>query len=85
MLQDNAKRKKLLGGIIAASVFVLWIIVDLYIFPLFGLTSYSLYEILAYGSWTIITLICFGILVWAGWFPMRRQSSDDNESPDLVG
>ena len=84
MLQDNDNRKKLLGGVIAASLFVSWILVDLYIFPLFDLTSYSLYEILAYGSWIIITLICFGILAWAGWFPMRHEFSEGNESLDLV-
>ncbi len=84
MLQDSANRKKLLGGIIATSVFVFWILVDIYIFPLFGLSSYTLYEVLAYGSWTIIIIICFGILAWSGWFPMRNQSSEPDESPDLV-
>lgn len=81
MFQDSANRKKLLGGIIATSLFVFWILVDIYIFPLFGLTSYLLYEILVYGSWIIIILVCFGILSWAGWFPMRDQSSEENESP----
>ncbi|MGY5858723.1 MAG: hypothetical protein RTU63_05085 [Candidatus Thorarchaeota archaeon] len=76
MVQDGAKRKKLLGGIIATLIFVLWIFVDIYIFPLFGLTSYSLYEILAYGSWTLIILICFAILFWAGFFPMRAESRE---------
>jgi len=77
MLQDSVKRKKLLGAIIATFVFVLWIFVDIYIFPLFGLTSYQLYEVLAYGSWTIIIIICFGILAWSGWFPMRQDESPE--------
>ena len=85
MLQDSANRKKLLGGILATFVFVLWIFVDVYIFPLFGLTSYTLYEVLAYGSWIIIILVCFGILAWTGWFPLRDQSSEQDESPDLIG
>jgi len=68
MSEDNINRKKLLGVIIATLIFVIWIFVDIYIFPLFGLTSYTLYEVLAYGSWIIIILVCFGILIWAGWF-----------------
>ena len=68
MLQDSVKRKKILGAIVATFVFILWIFIDIYVFPLFGLTSYQLYEILAYGSWTIIIVVCFGILVWSGWF-----------------
>ena len=79
MIQDNAKQKKLLGAILATFIFVLWIFVDIYIFPLFGLTSYALYEVLAYGSWIIIILICFGILSLSGWFPMRQ-----NETPELL-
>jgi len=85
VFQDSANRKRLLGAIIATSVFVFWILVDLYIFPIFGLSSYVLYEVLAYGTWTIITLVCFGILSWAGCFSMRRESSEQKESPDLVG
>lgn len=78
MVQDGANRKKLLGGIIATSVFVFWILVDFYIFPFLGLSSYTLYEVLAYGSWIVIILICFGILSWSGWFPMRQNESSDS-------
>jgi hypothetical protein len=83
MLKDSSNRKRILGAIASASLFVFWILVDIYVFPLFGLASYTLYEILAYGSWIIITLICFGILAWAGWFPMRHQSGQENESPQF--
>ena len=76
MSQDDVRRKKIIGATLATAVFVGWIFVDLYIFPLFGITSYSLYEVIAYGSWTIITLLCFGILVWAGWFSMLRESAE---------
>ncbi|MFW9794826.1 MAG: hypothetical protein ACFFEE_11015 [Candidatus Thorarchaeota archaeon] len=82
MFQDSANRKRILGAIIASSVFVLWILVDLYIFPIFGLTSYMMYEVLAYGTWTIITLVCFGILSWAGCFSLRRQS--DEKTPPQI-
>ncbi len=76
MFQDNVKRKKIIGAILATAVFLAWIFVDIYIFPLFGITSYTLYEVIAYGSWTIITLVCFGILIWAGWFSMLRESAE---------
>lgn len=85
MFQDSTNQKRLLGVVLASSLFVFWILIDLYIFPLFGLTSYVLYEVLAYGSWTIITLVCFGILSWAGCFSMHRESSERKELPDLVG
>ncbi|MHA1951181.1 MAG: hypothetical protein ACXAAO_13805 [Candidatus Thorarchaeota archaeon] len=85
MFQDSANRKKIIGAIISTSLFVFWILVDLYIFPIFGLTSYILYEVLAYGSWTIIALVCFGILAWAGCFSLGRKSSERNESIDLAG
>jgi len=76
MSEDRVKQKKIVGAILAAAVFVAWIFIDLYVFPLFGITSYTLYEVIAYGSWTIITLICFGILIWAGWFSMLRESAE---------
>ena len=85
MLEDSANRKRIIGAVIVSAVFVIWILVDLYIFPLFGLTSYLLYEVLAYGSWTIITLVCFGILSWAGCFSMRRQTDDSSEVGGIAG
>ena len=85
MVEDSAIRKRIIGAVIASAVFVIWVLVDIYIFPLFGLTSYILYEVLAYGSWTIITLVCFAILSWAGCFSMRRQSTDSTEISDITG
>lgn len=85
MLQDSTNRKRVIGAVIASIVFVVWILVDLYIFPLFGLTSYVLYEVLAYGSWTVITLVCFGILSWAGCFSLRRQTEDSTKISDVTG
>jgi hypothetical protein len=76
MSQDSVKRKKIIGAILAAALFIAWIFVDMYIFPLFGITSYTLYEVIAYGSWIIITLVCFGILVWAGWVSTLRESAE---------
>ncbi|MFW9768613.1 MAG: hypothetical protein ACFFF9_13965 [Candidatus Thorarchaeota archaeon] len=80
MLQDSVNRKRIIGTVIASSVFIFWILVDLYLFPYIGLTSYELYEVVAYGSWTIITLVCFGILSWAGCFSLRRQSDETTRS-----
>jgi hypothetical protein len=85
MLQDSTNRKRIIGTVIASAVFVIWILVDLYIFPVLGLTSYALYELLAYGSWTIITLLCFGILSWAGCFSLRSQNVDSSEVRDSAG
>ena len=85
MLQDSTNRKRIIGTVISSTVFIIWILVDLYIFPLFGLTSYVLYEVLAYGTWTVITLVCFGILSWAGCFSMRRQSEDSGVVNDITG
>jgi len=76
MLQDSVNRKKIIGAILATALFIAWILIDIYIFPLFGITSYTFYEVVAYGSWTIITLLCFGILIWAGWFSMHRESAE---------
>ena len=77
MHQAIINHKKLLGGIVAAAIFVFWILIDLNMFPLLGL-SYSYYELLSYGSWAIISLLCFGVLAWTGWFPMHQ-----NDSPEL--
>jgi hypothetical protein len=85
MLQGSANHKKLLGGIVVASIFAFWILVDFYIFPILDLPSYSLYEVLAYGSWIIITFVCFGILSWAGCLSMGDQSRKPNESTNSVG
>jgi len=76
MLQASANYKKILGVIVAVSIFVFWIFFDLNMIPLLGL-SYSYYELVSYGSWAIIALLCFGILVWTGWFPMRQTESTE--------
>lgn len=74
MSQANDKRRRIIGTVAAVALFVAWILIDLYVFPLIGLpTNYPLYELVTYGSWAVIALICFLLLSWAGWFPMRRQ------------
>ncbi|MFW9869000.1 MAG: hypothetical protein ACFFFO_05660 [Candidatus Thorarchaeota archaeon] len=85
MLQESTIRKKIIGSVVASSVFIIWILVDFYIFPVFGLTSYVLYEVLAYGSWTIITLVCFAILSWAGCFSLRRHTEESGSIDDIAG
>ncbi|MFX1484360.1 MAG: hypothetical protein ACFFCP_14355 [Promethearchaeota archaeon] len=85
VLQDSANRKRIIGTLVASAVFIIWILVDLYIFPLFGLSSYVLYEVLAYGTWTVITLVCFAILSWAGCFSLRRQTEESGGINDVAG
>ena len=82
MSQENGKHRRMIGTVAAVSLFFAWIVIDLYVFPLIGIsTNYPLYELVAYGSWAIIALICFLLLSWAGWFPIktRELSSTDSE------
>jgi hypothetical protein len=80
MSQDNGNRRRIIGALAAVTLFVAWIVIDLYVFPLIGIaTNYPLYELVTYGSWAVIALICFLLLSWAGWFPMRRHE-DPSES-----
>jgi hypothetical protein len=74
MSQETGNQRKTIGTVASASLFIAWILIDLYVFPLIGITTnYNLYELVTYGSWAIIALLCFLLLSWAGWFPMRRQ------------
>ncbi|MFW9975333.1 MAG: hypothetical protein ACFFDQ_08720 [Candidatus Thorarchaeota archaeon] len=70
------KPKRIIGTIGAISLFVSWILIDFYVFPLIGIsTNYPLYELVTYGSWAIIALIVFLLLAWAGWFPIRSSET----------
>ena len=72
MNQDSDKRRHIIGTTASVSLFVGWILIDLYVFPLLGIsTNYNLYELATYGSWAVIALVCFLLLSWTGWFPMR--------------
>ena len=74
MSQDNDNRRRIIGTVAAVSLFIAWILLDLYVFPLIGLLiNYPFYELVTYGSWAVIALVCFLLLSWAGWFPMRRH------------
>jgi hypothetical protein len=71
---ENEKRRRIIGTVASVSLFIAWILIDLYVFPLIGISSnYNLYELITYGSWAIIALVCFLLLSWAGWFPMRSR------------
>lgn len=85
MSQDIKSRRRVIGTIASVSLFIAWILIDLYVFPLMGIsTNYNLYELVTYGSWAIIALVCFLLLSWAGWFPMRhRDSSSDSTIPEI--
>ncbi|MHA1964744.1 MAG: hypothetical protein ACXACG_12645 [Candidatus Thorarchaeota archaeon] len=74
MSQDIGNRRRIIGTVAAVSLFIAWIVIDLYVFPLIGIaTNYPLYELVTYGSWAVIALVCFLLLSWAGWFPMRQH------------
>ncbi|MFW9832711.1 MAG: hypothetical protein ACFFEK_01845 [Candidatus Thorarchaeota archaeon] len=71
---ENEKRRRIIGTVASVSLFIAWILIDLYVFPLIGISAnYNLYELITYGSWAIIALVCFFLLSWAGWFPMRSR------------
>ena len=81
---EPGSRRRIIGTVGAVSLFIAWILIDIYVFPLIGIsTHYPLYEIVAYGSWAIITVVVFLMLSWAGWFPMRRDEilSDSAKDP----
>ncbi len=79
------KHRRTIGTIGAFSLFVSWILIDLYVFPLIGIsTNYPLYELVTYGSWAIIALVIFLILAWAGWFPMRSSEITSDTSAAAV-
>ena len=76
MDQNNENRRRIIGTVASVSLFIAWILIDLYVFPLMGVsTNYNLYELVTYGSWAIVALLCFLLLSWAGWFPMRTHDS----------
>jgi hypothetical protein len=85
MVQNTGNRKRIIGTVAAVSLFIGWIVIDLYVFPLIGIaTNYPLYELVTYGSWAVIALVCFLLLSWADWFPMRnRDSSTDSTIPEV--
>jgi hypothetical protein len=74
MSQDNGIHRRTIGTVASIILFVSWIVIDLYVFPLIGISdNYQLYELITYGSWAVIALVCFLMLSWAGWFPMRKS------------
>ncbi len=81
MSQDNSNHRRIIGTVAAVLLFLAWILIDLYVFPMIGIpTNYPLYELVTYGSWAVIALICFLLLSWAGWFPMHRQEIPSDSS-----
>jgi hypothetical protein len=85
MSPDDRHRRKIIGTVASVALFLAWIAIDLYVFPLIGIaTNYPLYELVTYGSWAIIALVCFLLLSWAGWFPMRRDEIlSDSTNPEI--
>ena len=76
MDKDSGSRRRIIGTVASISPFISWILIDLYVFPLIGISAnYNLYELVTYGSWAIVALLCFLLLSWAGWFPMKPHDS----------
>ena len=77
MTSSQKSRKKVIGVVAAVSLFIIWIFVDLLLFPQIGIDlNYPLYEIVAYGSWFIIILVILVILSWAGAIPTRFRETN---------
>ncbi|MHA2163683.1 MAG: hypothetical protein ACXAB9_15890 [Candidatus Thorarchaeota archaeon] len=77
MTSNQKVRKKMIGVIAAISIFIIWIFVDLLLFPQIGIDlNYPLYEIVAYGSWFFIILVILVILSWAGAIPTRYRDTE---------
>lgn len=85
MSQDSGTSRRIIGTLVSVILFIAWIIIDLYIFPLIGISAnYRLYELVTYGSWAVIALICFLLLSWAGWFPMRNRDSSSDSTAHII-
>jgi len=73
-MTENTKKRKIAGVSIAIIIFVSWIFVDMLFFPLIGAaTSYTFYEIVAYGSWIVVILVVFAFISWSGVIPTKEQ------------
>ena len=62
--------RRVIGVIIAISLFFFWLFVDMTLFPiLLESIRHSYYELVVYGSWFVIILIIVGIVSWSGAIP----------------
>ncbi|MFW9908109.1 MAG: hypothetical protein ACFFEF_06000 [Candidatus Thorarchaeota archaeon] len=75
MSSESSTSKKVVGLVVAASIFIGWVIIDFYAFPIIGAQlSYPLFELLAYGSWFIVLLLVLGVLSITDSIPTRKRN-----------
>lgn len=73
-MTESTTRRKIIGVSIAIIIFVSWIFIDMIFFPLIGAaTSYTFYEIVAYGSWFVVIFVIFAFISWSGVIPTKEQ------------
>ncbi|MDF1537304.1 MAG: hypothetical protein P1Q69_00145 [Candidatus Thorarchaeota archaeon] len=81
MSSDSNRSRQILGIVISAVLFVVWILVDMYIFPgIGGALGYPVFEIVAYGSWFVLLLIILAILSVTGAIPSRSKQQESISS-----
>ncbi len=82
-MSSESNRSRQMGGIVISAVlFVVWIFVDMYIFPsIGGSLGYPVFEIVAYGSWFVLLLIILGILSVTDAIPSRSKEQENVSIP----
>ena len=74
MSLESKKFRKIIGIVSSIVLFVVWLIVDIYTFPLIlDALGYPVFEIVAYGSWFIVLLVILGIFSVTGAIPGRSK------------
>ena len=82
MASDSNRLRQILGIVISAILFIVWILVDMYIFPgIGGSLGYPIFEIVAYGSWFILLLLILVILSVTDAIPGRSREQESISAP----
>ena len=72
MSSESSNTRRILGIVIAISIFIIWVIVDMYAFSsITASLGYPMFELVAYGSWFLVILIMFAVLSIFGVIPNR--------------
>jgi len=78
MSSESNRSRQILGIIISAVLFIVWIFVDMYIFPGIGESlGYPAFEIVAYGSWFVVLLFILVILSITDAIPGRSRGQEN--------
>ena len=79
MSSESKRVKQALGIIISIIIFMVWIVVDMYLFPgIADSLGYPTFELIAYGSWFAVLLIMLSILSVTDAIPGFPKLHDDN-------